>query len=1082
MSKINLTFKGKKYAIDKSLLAGAISSMEGAMEALEQFVPRIPMLAPGLYETGALALYREGNHDAASAMLISSWEELEADGTVAISEGPQDIVIPEQPSAPSPNEYGFYYGVRYAMVYEGVETLAAIFNEDGSAVAIMDGERTEVPAGAIVYGDHFIDLTAIGYGTATVSADGTQLEFAGLDDVDGLVLTTSLGIYGCGVYCGVPYSGDTGEGIIVLTFNADGSITMSDELGMEQIAIPAEMIVYGDHIIDVPTGGFILEVSQDGTQLFLEETSVTLTIGAGTLPKGTVYLPGISTDAPVHIIEGDLVLPDDGRATSICKNAFLGQSGLTAIVLPCTITNISDDAFSRCDALTSITIPDSVTNIGNYAFYRCDALTSVIIGNSVTRIGSYAFTSCKNLTSVTIGKSVTKIGNYAFSECKNLKNVYIYDIAAWCNISSIGDFAGLFSYADLYLIKDDSPELITDLVIPNTVTSIGADVFSGCETLTSVTISDSVFTIGASAFSNCFNLTNVTLGNSVTTIGTYAFYNCHNLTSVTIPDSVTTIGEYAFSECYDLTLATIGNSVTSIGERAFSGCLNLTSVTIGNSVTAIGNFAFSTCNKLTSIIFNGTIAQWNSIVKGYGWNNNIPATYVQCSDGKVDMDGNIIEDERLEGDGGEYYAMAPTALSFRSTEPLNEFSELKINGVTVDPANYTLEEGSTIVTLPIDYLKTLEVGSYEVDVVSTNKTVKGNFTIAAPEVNEHGFYYNQPYTGYLDEDSLTFIVWSDGTFDAMANGIAMGGGTYEIDNNVLVLTSSYGTFHNEISSDGKEIYCTEYAMSLVLGNEPFVADEDYIYMYKEELGGYEVIKVVNKTKSEYGAFRTGINGIDTRCIGNRLFFDCSNLKSITIPDYITTIGESAFYGCTGLTSITIPNSVTSIDSDAFSNCDNLTSIVIPDSVTNLGGNVFHYCDNLTSVTVGNSVTTIDCAAFEGCSNLANVTICGAVTTILDQAFAECSKLAEIIIPNSVTTIGPSAFFLCTGLNSIVFDGTIAQWSAITKGGDWHGHVPATYVQCADGQADLDAFVEPETPVGGNVAVLDEAILDSDILG
>ncbi|MBQ2005988.1 MAG: hypothetical protein II205_00290, partial [Bacteroidales bacterium] len=102
------------------------------------------------------------------------------------------------------------------------------------------------------------------------------------------------------------------------------------------------------------------------------------------------------------------------------------------------------------------------------------------------------------------------------------------------------------------------------------------------------------------------------------------------------------------------------------------------------------------------------------------------------------------EQERLEGDGAEYYTLAPTALSFRSTAPLNEFQEVKVNGEVVDPSNYTLEEGSTIVTLSIDYLKTLDIGSYEVDIVSDSKTVKGGFTVAAPELNEYGFYYNQP--------------------------------------------------------------------------------------------------------------------------------------------------------------------------------------------------------------------------------------------------------------------------------------------------------------------------------------------------
>ena len=114
--------------------------------------------------------------------------------------------------------------------------------------------------------------------------------------------------------------------------------------------------------------------------------------------------------------------------------------------------------------------------------------------------------------------------------------------------------------------------------------------------------------------------------------------------------------------------------------------------------------------------------------------------------------------EVLEGDGQEFHKLAPTALSFRSTAPLNELQEIQINGVTVDPSNYTLEEGSTIVTFPIDYLKTLDVGNYEVNVVSDSKAVKGDFTVAAPELNEYGFYYNVPYVGRIEYFGDTFVL------------------------------------------------------------------------------------------------------------------------------------------------------------------------------------------------------------------------------------------------------------------------------------------------------------------------------------
>ena len=90
-----------------------------------------------------------------------------------------------------------------------------------------------------------------------------------------------------------------------------------------------------------------------------------------------------------------------------------------------------------------------------------------------------------------------------------------------------------------------------------------------------VSIPDGVTTIGLEAFSGCTSLTSVTIPDSVTSIGVDAFYSCTSLTSVTIPDGVTSIGEFSFQRCTSLTSVTIGNGVTSIGHSAFSGCTGL---------------------------------------------------------------------------------------------------------------------------------------------------------------------------------------------------------------------------------------------------------------------------------------------------------------------------------------------------------------------------------------------------------------------------------------------------------------------------------------------------------------------------
>ena len=173
----------------------------------------------------------------------------------------------------------------------------------------------------------------------------------------------------------------------------------------------------------------------------------------------------------------------------------------------------------------------------------------------------------------------------------------------------------------------DNNDKITFVIIPDSITSIGAGAFEGCASLTGVVIPNSVTSIGDSAFERCASLTSVVIPDSVISIGARAFSRCDRLTSVEIGNSVTSIGDYAFYNCDRLTSIKIQNSVTSIGISSFYNCSRLTRIVIPTSVTSIGNYAFSSCDKLTIYCEaeskpSGWSDSWNSSNRPVVWGHN----------------------------------------------------------------------------------------------------------------------------------------------------------------------------------------------------------------------------------------------------------------------------------------------------------------------------------------------------------------------------------------------------------------------------------------------------------------------------
>ena len=700
--------------------------------------------------------------------------------------------------------------------------------------------------------------------------------------------------------------------------------------------------------------------------------------GIGTCTDKELIIPSEYNSKPVTCIASNafyhctrltsIIIPNS--VTSIDRSAFDGCTNLTSVSIGNSVTSIDDYAFYDCSKLTSITIPDCVTSIGRGAFRGCaglttlnwnaiackttvsydpeifkgcSSLTTLNIGNNVKIIPSSVF-RCDRLTSVTIGNSVTNIGDGAFYGCSNLSNIYyVGDVAGWCGISGLDS---LMSSSRTLYISDKKVE--GDLIIPDSVTSIGNSAFEGCSGLTSVTIPDSVTSIGGSAFYDCTGLTSVTIGNSVTNIGNLAFYNCSKLTSITIPDSVTSIGSSAFSGCSGITSITVakgntkyhssGNclietasktlisgcntsvipsdgSVTSIGGSAFAGCSGLTSVTIPDSVTSIGGFAFYSCSSLTSI----TIPDSVTSIGDY--------TFYGCSS----LTSITIPD-------------SVTSIGMRAFYGCTGLTSVTIgNGVTsIGGFAFYSCSGLTSITIP--------------DSVTS--------------IESYSFYRCSSLKGVYITDINKWCNIDFGEYDA--NPLKVAGNLYlngELVTNLVVPTGvqiiKFSAF------DG----CTSLTTLTIPGSVSVIETRAFSYCNN-------LTTVV---------LEEGVTVIDEWA------FEGSNrLSSITIPDSATNIGHDAFYGTSWYNNQ--PNGLVYAGKVAFKykgTMPNNTSIVINEGTLIITEWAFKGCTNLTSGTIPDSVTSIGDSAFEGCTGLASITIPDSVTSIGARAFSGCTSLTYI---------------------------------------------------------------------------------------
>lgn len=706
----------------------------------------------------------------------------------------------------------------------------------------------------------------------------------------------------------------------------------------------------------------------------------------------------------------------------------------------------------NCASLTTINIGEHVEVIPARAFCYCRFTGELTIPNSVTVIGPNAFYSCQQLTgTLTIPESVLKIGDGAFCFCGGLTtlnfNAANYDGNCNCYYGYFPDQASGENtwFGSCPLLKTlqigeavtiITPELFKgcrfegEIVIPNSVTSIGYDAFTNCTGITEVTIGEGVASLGT-AFKNCtslatihYNAINCAEFHANYNEVNYTFTNCDALRTLTIGNNVQTIPANSFAYTSLTGSITIPNSVTTIKSNAFAGVTGITEITIGESVSTMVGIPFTGCSSLTTINYNATNLTSSFWYTGE-W-TGCPAVSTLTIGSNV----TSIPDYIFKGLGFSCTLSLPNSLLTIGTG-----SFMNCSGFTGDliiPENVTTIGGNAF---------------------NGCSGFTGDLTIgnSVETIGEYAFANCTGLQGTLTiGESFNHFVGTWGKAFDNCSGLtvlnynatnATLGGWYWLNNCTSLTTLNIGSNVQAIPAEA--FRDLNFSNAIVIPNSVTTIG---IYAFRNcdnittitigegvtSMASQAILDCDGLTTVNYNAVNCNVGNTT---INHTWLYNCSMATTLTIGEHVQSIFNGAFSrrydGVSFIGNLTLPSSLQSIGEEAFLDCTGLTgNLVIPNSVTSIGKKAFSGCTGFTgNLTIGNGLTVIDERTFHGCNGfIGTLTIGSSVETIGYEAFRGCSGFTgDLTIPNSVITLGRYCFYDCSG-----FDGTLTVGEGVVN--------------------------------------------------
>lgn len=746
---------------------------------------------------------------------------------------------------------------------------------------------------------------------------------------------------------------------------------------------------------------------------------------------------------------------------------FADCTKLTDVTLGCNPTQF---CFEDCTDLQALTLTEGVTAIGWSAFLRCQSLETVKLPDSLQRIDKQAFQDCTTLPRITLPLNLREVGEDAFRNCNALAELNL--LSADCSVQDAFSSVTRLNVGEG--VRRIPPRMlqgaeIESLVLPSTLTEIGASAFQDCKKLTQVTLPASLKELGASAFSgsaiielrfsgetlrlggkcfaDCKQLRTVDLGGAAVTFQSSEFSGCdaleqikldpkNEITDATVfPERFYQIENsliICFSTLVDINDAEIESTVVVpdgiryIAAEAFRDCAVIKSVTFPASLQAIRDYAFAGCTRLRRIELPTSV---HSL--GVGVFSGCPLLEeVILPDALEELPSRALADcgaLKSLSLGTKLRSIAPDCYSVSAATGANQSPRalytLHYRGSAEEWTAIALGEKNLLASCTVLCTDKTLIGILEErSIYGTpfSLIVYSDFTMVLS--GSGAFTENLPlYSSYVDQ--VKKLVISEGITSFSAFGLER---LTQLE--TLELPASL------LSLSVEELSHTPWYQNLQTENGLFIVNNRLYYASRELRGAITLPE-----------------GLIS--IGDSTFSGCDHVTEIHVSSGVTEIGVLAFAYCDTLRTVTLPEGLISIGDRAFADCAVLQNVTLPQSLRKLGYNLFSGCDAITEITVPAGVTDLQLLA-SSCDSLRRVTVHCPVTGSLFGIYY-CDALEYVILGEGTVTLPSNAVYGCPSLKAIVIPSTLTDPDPMSF--DLGANTLLCFVSADNAQAVLDVL-------------------------